>query len=317
MLRAERRRRAAGARGGRRLDGAHARPAALRGRRASARRTARSRSRPTSTTRRSAPSPSTRCATAYAEQVRGLIDGGVDMLLVETIFDTLNAKAALVAIEEVFDATACALPVIDLGHHHRPQRPHAVGPDGRGVLDLDRARAAARRRHQLRARRARDAAVRGGAGGADAVVRELLPERRPAERVRRLRRDAADDRGGCCASSPRRLLNLVGGCCGTTPEHIRAIAEAVRDAAAARGRRRRDGLARFSGLEPLTIRPESNFIDDRRAHQRHRLGRASRSSIKAGDYAGRARGRAASRCAAAPTSSTSTWTRACSTPSTP
>ena len=55
-----------------------------------------------STIRRSAPSPSTRCARAYAEQVRGLLDGGVDVLLAETIFDTLNLKACLFAIEEVF-----------------------------------------------------------------------------------------------------------------------------------------------------------------------------------------------------------------------
>ena len=66
-----------------------------------ARPTARSRSRRTSTTRRSARVTFDEVRDAYAEQVRGLIDGGVDLLLVETIFDTLNAKAALVAIEEV------------------------------------------------------------------------------------------------------------------------------------------------------------------------------------------------------------------------
>ena len=55
-------------------------------------------------------------------------------------------------------------------------------------------------------------------------------------------------------------MNLVGGCCGTTPEHIRAIAEAVAGVRAARVPARRDERSRFSGLETLTIRPDSNFL---------------------------------------------------------
>ena len=70
------------------------------------RRIERCRFRPTSTTPRFARPHSTRCATAYKDQVRGLIDGGSDILLLETIFDTLIAKAALVAIENVFDEPA-------------------------------------------------------------------------------------------------------------------------------------------------------------------------------------------------------------------
>ena len=102
-LRAEPRGRAAGARGvptsGRRgrRTGRDSSPAR------SGRPTGRCRSRRTSTTRRSARSPSTSCAAPIADQVRGLIDGGADLLLLETIFDTLNAKAAIVAIEEVFE----------------------------------------------------------------------------------------------------------------------------------------------------------------------------------------------------------------------
>ena len=96
---------------------------------------------------------------AYAEQIRGLVDGGVDLLLVETIFDTLNAKAAIAAALE-------ARPSCRSGSRSpidRPERPQALGPDGRGVLDGGRARRAARRRRQLLARRDRDAPVRGGA----------------------------------------------------------------------------------------------------------------------------------------------------------
>ncbi len=55
---------------------------------------------------------------AYAEQVRGLIDGGADIILIETIFDTLNAKAAIFATQEVFEEKGITLPVIDLRHDH-------------------------------------------------------------------------------------------------------------------------------------------------------------------------------------------------------
>ena len=74
---------------------------------------------------------------AYKEQARGLIEGGVDMLLIETIFDTLNAKAAGFAVDRGVRREGVELPLIDLRHDHRPLRPHAVGPDGGGVLVLD------------------------------------------------------------------------------------------------------------------------------------------------------------------------------------
>ena len=126
----------------------------------------------------------------YAEQVRGLMDGGADLLLVETIFDTLNAKAALVAIEDVFEETGQPPAGRDLGHDHGPERAHAVGPDDRGVLGVDCPRQAVLRGPQLRARRAGHAAVPGRVGRARHLLRQLLPERRPAERVRRVRRTA-------------------------------------------------------------------------------------------------------------------------------
>ena len=91
---------------------------------------------------------------AYEDQVRGLIDGGADLLLLETIFDTLNAKAGIVAIENVFEEKGAAAAGLHLGDDHRSQRPHAVGPDDRRVLHLDSSRPAAGHRHELRARRA-------------------------------------------------------------------------------------------------------------------------------------------------------------------
>ena len=73
---------------------------------------------------------------AYGEQVRGLIDGGADLLLIETIFDTLNAKAAIFAISEVCDERGARRAGDDLRHHHRPLRPPAVGADAGGVLEF-------------------------------------------------------------------------------------------------------------------------------------------------------------------------------------
>ena len=86
---------------------------------------------------------------AYAEQIRGLADGGVDLLLIETIFDTLNAKAAIAAARE----EAPQLPLWISVDDRRPLGPHAERADDRGFLDLDRARRAADRRRQLLARR--------------------------------------------------------------------------------------------------------------------------------------------------------------------
>jgi 5-methyltetrahydrofolate--homocysteine methyltransferase len=78
-------------------------------------------------------------ADTYADGARALIEGGADLLLVETIFDTLNAKAALFGIRRV-RRHRCGCRSDDLRHHHRRFRPHAVGPDGRGVLELRIAR---------------------------------------------------------------------------------------------------------------------------------------------------------------------------------
>ena len=119
--------------------------------------------------------------TAYVEQVRALIAGGVDALLVETIFDSLNAKAALVAIQEVFEADGKLLPDHDLGRGRARRRNDDLGADHRGVLECRRAREAAVGRTQLLARpgphvpvprRARAKVERGGV---------VLPERRAPE----------------------------------------------------------------------------------------------------------------------------------------
>ena len=174
--------------------------------------------------------PSFRAATfdevrdAYAEQIRGLVEGGVDLLLIETVFDTLNAKAAIVAAQDVAPGVA-ARRLADGG---RSQRPDAVGPDGGGVLGLDRARAAcwrwrstarwARRRCApwlVELARVADVPVwcypNAGLPNAFGGYDEQAPE------TAALLREFAES----------GLVNAVGGCCGTTPEHVAAIAAAV------------------------------------------------------------------------------------------
>ena len=164
----------------------------------------------------------------YRVAIDGLVDGGADVLMVETIFDTLNAKAALYAIEEAFDARGARVPVmisgtitdasgrtlsgqtaeafhISVAH----ARPMAVGLNcALGAKDL--------RPHVETLARVADCFVSAhpNAGLPNAFAEyDETPEETAATRDEFARSG---------------LLNLVGGCCGTTPDHIRAIADAVR-----------------------------------------------------------------------------------------
>ena len=125
---------------------------------------------------------------AYGEQIRGLIEGGADILLIETIFDTLNAKAATLRDCRVRRGARNAMAGDDLRHHHRPLRAAPVGADAGGVLAFGAACRAGLDRAQLRARRNRDARPyrRDRPRRRHAGVR--LSECRTAERVRALRR---------------------------------------------------------------------------------------------------------------------------------
>ena len=100
----------------------HAGPAAVRRRRARPDDPDRVDLARTSTTPAPATSPSTSWSTAYAEATRGLLDGGSDLLFIETIFDTLNAKAAIFAVETLFEELRPALAGHRLRHHHRRVR---------------------------------------------------------------------------------------------------------------------------------------------------------------------------------------------------
>ena len=196
---------------------------------------------------------------AYAEQVRGLLDGGVDLLLVETIFDTLNAKAALVAIEEVFEARGARVPVMisvtitdRSGRTLSGQTVDAFHTSIAHAKPLTVGINCALGAREMRPYLAELAALspffvtcypNAGLPNAFGAYDET-PEQTAA-----LLREFAE----------AGLLNVVGGCCGTTPDHIRAIAAAVRGLPPRRPPAP-DGLARFSGLETLTIRPETTFL---------------------------------------------------------
>jgi len=164
---------------------------------------------------------------AYAEQARALIQGGVDALLVETIFDTLNAKAALFAIEGVFDETWRTPSGDDLGDDYRRFR-RTLSAKPSPPSTTPSAMPALFRRAQLRARRPPDATLHRGTRGPRRVLRHLLPECRIAQRVWRYDETPADMAAVLAEFADAGFVNLVGGCCGSTPDYIRAIAAAVR-----------------------------------------------------------------------------------------
>ncbi len=197
---------------------------------------------------------------AYYDQVRGLVDGGADLLLVETIFDTLNAKAALFAISQYCQEINRQLPIMasvtitdlsgrtlsgqlieafwnSISHGHllsvgincalgaKQMRPY--------IEELSNAASAYISCYP-------NAGLPNAFGEFDET-----PERMGADL-----RDFAS----------QGWVNIVGGCCGSTPEHIRAIAESVKQYAPHK-KVHVPRLMRLSGLEPLTIRPEANFVN--------------------------------------------------------
>ena len=197
---------------------------------------------------------------AYREAAAALLEGGADLLLVETIFDTLNAKAAIFALEEVFDAAGHRVPVMISGtitdasgrtlsgqtteafwHSVMHARPLAVGLNcalGARALrpyvqDLARAAPVHVSAHP-------NAGLPNEFGGYDEG---------PAETAALLGEFA---RSG--------LVNIVGGCCGTTPDHIRAVAAAVAGVPP-RPLPVPEPRCRLSGLEPLVIGPDTNFVN--------------------------------------------------------
>jgi len=193
---------------------------------------------------------------AYAEQVRALVEGGVDLLLVETIFDTLNAKAALYAIDEIGAGLPVMISVTITDQSGRTLSGQTIDAFWTSVaharpisIGVNCALGAAQMRpHVERLARLADCLV--SAYPNAGLPNPLAPtgyDELPDETAAQLSEWARDG-----------LVNIVGGCCGTTPDHIRAIARAV-ERAAPRVPGPPDHQTRFSGLETLTLTPESNF----------------------------------------------------------
>ncbi len=199
-------------------------------------------------------------ALAYSEAARGLIEGGVDLLLVETVFDTLNAKAAIFAIETLFHELGRRLPVIVSGtitdasgrtlsgqtteafwNSIRHSNPLATGLNcALGASEL--------RPYVEELARVADtwllAFPNAGLPNEFGEYSETADEF--AEHIEEFARSG--------------FVNIVGGCCGTTPEHIAALAERVAEIQP-RKFLPAEPKCRLSGLEPLNIGPESLFVN--------------------------------------------------------
>ncbi|MCB0221794.1 MAG: methionine synthase, partial [Chrysiogenetes bacterium] len=196
----------------------------------------------------------------YTENARGLIEGGTDILLIETIFDTLNAKAAVFAVRKLFDETGERLPVMISGT--------ITDASGRTLSGQVTEAFYNSLCHAEPVSIGLNCAL-----GAD-QLRQYVEE---LSRVAQTHVSAHPNAGlpnefGEYDDTPEGMaaqigewarsgfLNIVGGCCGTTPAHIQAIADAVKGLAP-RKIPERPVRCRLSGLEPLTIGPESNFVN--------------------------------------------------------
>ncbi|MBA1146156.1 methionine synthase [Ectothiorhodospiraceae bacterium WFHF3C12] len=197
---------------------------------------------------------------AYLEQARGLVEGGVELMLVETIFDTLNAKACLFALEELFDELGYKIPVMISGtitdasgrtlsgqtteafwNSVRHVEPFSIGLNcALGAEDL--------RPYLQELSRIADTYV--SAHPNAGLPNEMGEYDQSPEYMAQLIKDFADN----------GFMNIIGGCCGTTPEHIAAIRE-VTEGVKPRELPEIKPAMRLSGLEPLNIDQDSMFVN--------------------------------------------------------
>ncbi len=197
---------------------------------------------------------------AYLPQIKGLTEGGADLLMVETVFDTLNCKAVLFAIDQFFEESGRELPVMVSGT--------IVDASGRTLsgqtleafwisvahmnlisIGLNCALGAEQMRPFLQ-ELSRMAPIYVSVYPNAGLPNEFGGYDETPEITSGLLEEFADS----------GFINIAGGCCGTTPAHIQLISETLRD------KKPRElpsvsAYSRFSGLEPLTVRPDSNFIN--------------------------------------------------------
>ncbi len=196
----------------------------------------------------------------YKEAAAALIEGGADVLLVETIFDTLNAKAAFAGIDEVFETIGRRLPLMisgtitDLsGRTLSGQTPEAFWHSLRHSEPLSIGLNCALGAREMRAHIAELSRI------ADTLVCAYPNAGLPNEFG--LYDESPDYMAALLGEfADSGLVNIVGGCCGTTPDHIRAITERLRGTPP-RKIPTIAPLLRLSGLEPFTLTPAMNFVN--------------------------------------------------------
>jgi len=218
----------------------------------------------------------------YSEQILGLIDGGIDLFLVETVFDTLNCKAALFAINQILKEKNIEIPIFisgtitdASGRTLSGQSVEAfwnsikhIKPTGVGLncaLGAEQIRPWLNELSNI----------------ADTFV-FVYPNAGLPNELGEYDQEPKDMSATIEEFAEDGLVNMVGGCCGTTPDHIEAISSAVKNKKP-RKIPSVDTYTRLSGLEPFVIRPESNFINI--GERTNVTGSARfRKLIKEGDY---------------------------------
>jgi 5-methyltetrahydrofolate--homocysteine methyltransferase len=197
---------------------------------------------------------------AYVEAANGLIEGGADLILIETVFDTLNAKAALFAVEQVFESCGQRLPVMISGTITDASGRTLSGQTAEAFWN------------SLRHTRPLSFGLNCALG-----ARELRPHVEELSRICTCPVSAHPNAGlpnafGEYDDTPENMakligewadagfINIAGGCCGTTPEHIHAISLAL-EGAKPRAIPDLDRKTRLSGLEPLDIGEDSLFVN--------------------------------------------------------
>jgi len=197
---------------------------------------------------------------SYSEQLKGLIDGGVDLLLVETIFDTLNCKAALFAIDSYCQSINKDLPIIISGTITDASGRTLSGQTTESfwisvahakplAIGLNCAMGAENMRpyiEELASIATCFISCYPNAGLPNEFGEYDQSPQKMAEKIKNFAKDG--------------LINVVGGCCGSSPDHIRAIANASKDLRP-RSLKNFPPHSTYSGLEPLIVTPETNFIN--------------------------------------------------------
>ena len=197
---------------------------------------------------------------AYSEAVKGLLNGGVDILMIETVFDTLNAKAALYAIEETFEKIGARVPVmvsftaVDLsGRNLSGQTPEAFCASVSHVPLLSIGINCSLGSDQIRP-------FLTAISGAAPNFISCHPNAGLPNEFGEYDETAAHMAANLQEFAEYSLTNIVGSCCGSTPEHTRAISEAVKGITPRR-RLPPSTSTILSGLEALELRADSNFVN--------------------------------------------------------